>query len=132
MLLKNIFRSPHWRMECGRRISLCKVPFLSFQSPQPLKPVLEEGQLGVQQSETGGVQSSRSMLQPVWFGSHASSKSASPRGEPNIAMHHVHGRAQPLQQESQERAHFFVKFKYLGFVPLQRPRPSWPITCLQV
>lgn len=31
------------RMECGRRLSWCRVTFLGFQRTLPLKPVLKEG-----------------------------------------------------------------------------------------
>lgn len=44
----------HWRMGCPKRLYLCGVPFLRFQSPLLLNLVLKERQLRVQQSQTQG------------------------------------------------------------------------------
>lgn len=60
-----ISRSPHGKMEYGKRLHLCEVTFLKLQRPLPLKPVLEKVQLDFQQiQKPDSVQCFCSLLQP--------------------------------------------------------------------
>lgn len=79
---KKHFQKLPRRVGCGNRLYLYEVTSLRRQSPLPLKPVLGEGQLGVQQSQKQGQRPELPSVSAGCGSEFRPGKPASPRLEP--------------------------------------------------